>query len=75
MTEWIWPNQDTTNLNNWTWPKLKPVQASLQAGAGGPFQADRTSIYFCHQGNVHGCEKILVMFNHDFWSSSFSQVN
>ena len=21
------------------------------------------------------CEKFLVMFNHDFWSSSFGQVN
>ena len=61
---------------------------SMRAGAGGPVQADRTSIFFCHQGNVlqcrkflsnlkikvRQCDKFLVMFNY-YFLSSFGQVN
>ena len=66
-----------------------PAIASLQTGTGGPVQAVRTSIFFWRQVNVcwchefwsnsknkfRRCEKFSVMFNHDFGSSSFGQVN
>ena len=45
---------------------LLPKKKSFQAGAGGPVQADRTSIYFWRQVNVRRCREI--------WSSSKSKV-
>ena len=61
-----------------------PASASLQAEAGGPVQAVRTSIFFWHQVNVprcrefrsnsknrvRRCDKFSVMFLPYFWSSS-----
>ena len=53
-----------------------PASASLLAGAGGPVQADRTSILFCRQGNVHRCRefrsnsKIKVRRCESFWLRS-----
>ena len=35
-----------------------PASASLRAGARGPVQADRTSIFFWRQVNVRRCREI-----------------
>ena len=34
-----------------------PASVSLRAGAGGPVQADRTSIFFWRQVNVRRCRE------------------
>ena len=46
--------------------KYPGASASLRAGAGGPVQADRTSIFFWRQVNVR-CRR-------EIWSSSKSKV-
>ena len=43
-----------------------PASVSLQAGAGGPVQANRTSIFFWRQVNVRWCR--------EFQSSSKNNV-
>ena len=92
LTDSRWLNEfdqtmTKTNLNNWTWPKLKPTNlnlmsgvsvpnvfswrgakwgqkgvpssASVRAGAGGPIQADCTSIFLEGKVNVCRCHEFL----------------
>ena len=46
--------------------KYPGASASLRAGAGGPVQADRTSIFFWGKVNVCGCG--------EFWSCSIVKL-
>ena len=69
MTEWRWLNEfdpimTATNLNNWTWPKLKPTNLLKLPSHDGLVRlfvtqicTDPTSIFFCRQGNVCRCRE------------------
>ena len=49
----------------WGWAGV-PASASLQAGPGGPVQANRISIFLEGKVNVCWC--------HEFWSSSKNKI-
>ena len=91
FNNWTWPKLKPTNLKitsgvllAWCFFSCRramrgwagvPASMSLRAGAGGPVQADRTSIFFgvkvnvchcifwsCSIVKVRRCETLLVMF-------------
>ena len=59
MTEWIWPNHDNDNLNNWTWPKLKPMNLIKPANHNFTSRVLLTSMpdIFLVEEQRHGASK------------------